>query len=224
MNNVYVVIPAYNEEKTITPVIHDVQQYARQIIVVDDGSVDNTGTLAQKEGVVVLRHIVNRGQGAAIKTGIDYALMNGADVIVTFDSDGQHIGSDIPRVIQPILNGKVDVVIGSRFLDRKSNVPLKRKIVLKLAILFTWMVNGIKLTDAHNGLRAFSHQAAQKINIKQDRMAHASEFIHEISKHKFLFQEVPVTIRYTNYSMQKGQRTLNSLKIVFDLVMGEVRK
>jgi glycosyltransferase involved in cell wall biosynthesis len=224
MNNVYVVIPAYNEEKTITQVIHDVQQYTRQIIVVDDGSVDNTVALAQKEGVVVLRHIVNRGQGAAIKTGIDFALIYGADIIVTFDSDGQHIGSDIPRVIQPILDGKVDVVIGSRFLDKKSNVPFKRKIVLKLAILFTWMVNGIKLTDAHNGLRAFSRRAAQKINIKQDRMAHASEIIREIGKHKLSFQEIPVTIRYTDYSMQKGQKALDSLKIVFDLIMGEVRK
>ncbi|HDQ15973.1 MAG TPA: glycosyltransferase family 2 protein [Bacteroidetes bacterium] len=183
------------------------------IVVVDDGSSDKTFDLCKREKVHALRHVINRGQGAALKTGIDYALLRGADIIVTFDADGQHRAEEIKRLTEPIEKGEADAVLGSRFLDSRTKVPFFKKIVLKGGVLFTRAFSGIKLTDTHNGFRALSRRAAQKIEIEQDRMAHASEIIDEIARKKIRFKEVPVTIVYTEYSKAKGQSILNSIRI-----------
>ncbi|MCX8147045.1 MAG: glycosyltransferase family 2 protein, partial [Candidatus Woesearchaeota archaeon] len=167
---------------------------------------------------IVLRHIINRGQGASLKTGIDYSLQKKADIIVTFDADGQHKPEEIKDLIRPIINKEADIVLGSRFLGKKSNVPFMKKIVLKLGVVFTFLYSGIWLTDTHNGFRALSRKAAEKIEIRQDRMEHASEIIDEIRKKKLRYKEVPVTIMYSYYARQKGQSPLNSIKIAFRLV------
>jgi len=210
----FIVIPAYNEEKSIAKVIKDLKKGGyNDIVVVDDGSKDNTFSAAEKAGADVLRHFINRGQGAALKTGVDYALMQRADMIVTFDADGQHLVSEIKRMTQPIVKGEVDVTLGSRFLDGKTKLPLKKRMVLKGAVFFMWLMYGIKLSDAHNGFRALSRKAAQKIEIKADRMEHASEIVEEIHKRRMRFKEIPVTIKYTDYSVKKGQSVWNSLRI-----------
>ena len=210
----FIVIPAYNEEKSIAKVIKDLKKGGyNDIVVVDDGSKDNTYSAAEKAGADVLRHFINRGQGAALKTGVDYALMQRADMIVTFDADGQHLVSEIKRMTQPIVKGEVDVTLGSRFLDGKTKLPLKKRMVLKGAVFFMWLMYGIKLSDAHNGFRALSRKAAQKIEIKADRIEHASEIVEEIHKRRMRFREIPVTIKYTDYSMKKGQSVWNSLRI-----------
>ena len=210
----FIVIPAYNEEKSIAKVIKDLKKGGyNDIVVVDDGSKDNTYSAAEKAGADVLRHFINRGQGAALKTGVDYALMQRADMIVTFDADGQHLVSEIKRMTQPIVKGEVDVTLGSRFLDGKTKLPLKKRMVLKGAVFFMWLMYGIKLSDAHNGFRALSRKAAQKIEIKADRMEHASEIVEEIHKRRMRFREIPVTIKYTDYSVKKGQSVWNSLRI-----------
>jgi glycosyltransferase involved in cell wall biosynthesis len=210
----FIVIPAYNEEKSIAKVIKDLKKGGyNDIVVVDDGSKDNTYSAAEKAGADVLRHFINRGQGAALKTGVDYALMQRADMIVTFDADGQHLVSEIKRMTQPIVKGEVDVTLGSRFLDGKTKLPLKKRMVLKGAVFFMWLMYGIKLSDAHNGFRALSRKAAQKIEIKADRMEHASEIVEEIHKRRMRFKEIPVTIKYTDYSVKKGQSVWNSLRI-----------
>ena len=221
----WIVIAAYNEAEQIGAVVEDLRkaQY-RQIIVIDDGSNDATEARACSAGAVVFRHMINRGQGAALKTGIDAALRLGAEHIVTFDADGQHDPADIADLLQTIRSGKYDVVLGSRFLSKRSAVPWSKRIILRGGILFTWIFSGVHLTDAHNGLRAFSRSAAQQITIRQDRMEHASEIIDEIKRHGLRYCEVPVTIKYSAYSLQHGQRPLNSLRIAATLLFRKLTR
>lgn len=216
---VWTFIAAYNEDRTIGAVIDDVKSVASNIVVVDDCSVDRTGDIARQHGAVVLQHILNRGKGAAIRTGTSYALAHGADIIVHFDADGQHHASDIPALMVPLVRGEADVVLGSRFLeDSITNVSTTRKLLLKLGIFFTWWMSGIRLTDAHNGMRAFSRRAAEQIIITEDRFAYASELIDEIRRLKLRYAEVPVTITYTDYSRQKGQRSINAVAIGLKMI------
>jgi polyprenyl-phospho-N-acetylgalactosaminyl synthase len=229
MNNqhLFVVIPAFNEELVLGAVLDDLVSILpkRQIIVVDDGSVDGTGCVADRKGVITLRHLVNCGQGAAIGTGIAFARGLGANVIVTFDADGQHQASDIQDIIQPILQGEADVVLGSRFLGHKpEGMGLTRHIVLKLGTLFTRVVSGIKVSDSHNGLKAFSRHAAEVIQINHNRMAHASEILHEISRNRLSYVERPVTVRYTEYSLAKGQKSSDALRLGVKFLISRLMK
>jgi glycosyltransferase involved in cell wall biosynthesis len=221
----WIVIPAYNEEKKIEEVVTGLKKagYLR-IVVVDDGSKDGTGQKAYFASAIVLKHIANRGQGAALRTGIEYALENEAEIIVTFDSDGQHQPEDIAPLILPLQEGKAEVALGSRFLNFHSNTPLVRKIFLKGGAGIFRAIYGVRLTDSHNGLRAFSKKAAQAINITQDRMEHASEIIEEISKKRLKYVEVPVTIKYTSYSLQHGQKTSNAFKILLKMFVNKLMR
>ncbi len=213
-----VFIAAYNEEKMIEYVIDDVRTITSNIIVVDDGSTDSTYQRAQQKGVVVLRHCMNRGKGVAIRTATQYALENGVDILVHFDADGQHHANDIPKLIEPILKGKADVVLGSRFLHPEdSNAPFWRKFMLKGAILFSWIFSGIMLSDAHNGLRAFNRHALKSIIIREDGFTYASEILDEIRRLTLRYAEVPVTITYSDYSLHKGQSSWNAIRIALRL-------
>ncbi len=205
-NNTYIVIAAYNEEKAIADVLKGLKKEGYQnIVVVDDGSRDKTAEAAEACKVDVLRHVINRGQGAALKTGIDYALEQGAEIIVTFDADGQFLTSDIKKMVDPVADGAVDITIGSRFLGKTKNIPLLKKIALKLGKVFINLMYDISVTDSQNGFRALSRNAAQKIEITADRMEHTSEILGEIAKKHLRFAEVPVTVIYSDYSIQKGQ-------------------
>lgn len=216
---VFIVIPAYNEEKNIGKVIEDLHKHGyKNIIVVDDGSIDKTYEIAKRKGCMVLRHITNLGQGAALRTGIKYALLKNAKVIVTFDADGQHLAKDIENLVKPIIFDDYDVVLGSRFLKKDSNIPIIRKIVLKLGVLFTRLISGIKVTDTHNGLRALSNYAAKKIKITMNGMTHASEILDEIVRNNLKYKEVPVTILYNDETLKKGQSSLNSIRIAIKMI------
>jgi glycosyltransferase involved in cell wall biosynthesis len=218
---VFFVIPAYNEAVSVGAVVRQVLAKCPNVVVVDDGSSDDTALAAKSAGALVLRHLINRGQGAALKTGIDYALGCGAQAIVTFDSDGQHQLEDVDALLAPVLAGQADVALGSRFLRPAAQVPFWRMVTLKLGVLFTRVVSGIRVTDTHNGLRALSRGAALQIRIRQDRMAHASEILDEIARRKLRFVEVPCRILYTDYSRQKGQRSSAALRIVWDFLIGK---
>ncbi|MBW2973135.1 glycosyltransferase family 2 protein [Candidatus Woesearchaeota archaeon] len=219
MNNTQIVIAAYNEEKAIPYVINDLYNHGyHNIIVVDDCSRDKTAEVAEKTGATVLRHIINLGQGAALKTGIDYAVSKGAEIIVTFDADGQHMAKDIPKLVHAIERG-YDAALGSRFLGKAENIGIIRKIFLKGGAVIFRLFYNVKVTDSHNGLRALSRRAAKKINMTCNRMEHASEIIEELGKKKIRYREVPVTIRYTDYSMKKGQSTWNGFRILFKMVI-----
>ena len=219
--DVWVVIPAFNEGAAIGSVIAGLRAYASNIVVVDDGSIDGTAAAAHEAGAIVLRHVINRGQGAALQTGIEYVLRRGASAIVTFDSDGQHSPADVPTLLAPLRDGRADVVLGSRFLGSTESMPRLRRIVLHLAVLFTRMVSGLRVTDAHNGLRGFSRRAASMVHIQLDRMAHASELMDQIRRSGLVYTEVPVHVRYTEYSRQKGQRGVHAVRIAFDYFIGK---
>jgi len=224
---IWIVVAAYNEAERLEATIRDLLTSGPRpadIVVVDDGSSDDTRGVAARFPVWTLRHPINCGQGAAIRTGIAFALDRGADVIVTFDADGQHDAADIPVVLAPIVEGRADVVLGSRFLGRAIDMPLTRRMVLAGARWFTRLVSRVAVTDPHNGLRAFSRRAAQNIRIAQDGMAHASEIVEQLPARRLRFCEAPVTVRYTAATLAKGQRSWNAIRIVGHLIAGRVIK
>ena len=221
---VFVVVAAYNEEQSVGTVVAQLLERCPNVVIVDDGSTDATLATAEGSSAYVLHHIINRGQGAALQTGIRFALLKGADVVVTFDADGQHDVRDIPSLIEPILSGESDVALGSRFLGRAHNIPFTRKWLLRAGVLFTRVVSGIVVTDVHNGLRAFSRGAARALRIKMDRMAHASEILDQIRAMGLRFKEIPANIYYSSYSLNKGQSSWNALKIALQILIERVTR
>ena len=217
-----IVIPALNEASVIGEIVRTLRGSFPNVIVVDDGSVDGTAEQARQAGAIVLTHLTNRGQGAALRTGIVHALRDGAHYIVTFDGDGQHDVADLPAMIGPIARGEVEVCLGSRFLGTAAAIPRLRRFVLRAAVLFTRITSRQRITDAHNGLRALSRKAALKLDLKLNRMAHASEIIDQIGESGLPYREVPVHIRYTDYSCKKGQRSVAALRVAFDYLLQRV--
>ncbi len=214
---VWVVIAAYNEAPVIASVVADVKRAGYRPVVVDDGSTDATGAVTAEAGGVVVRHPINLGQGAGLQTGIEFALGEGADVIVTFDADGQHRAADIAGLIDALGRQGADFALGSRFLGASLNQPLSRRMLLAAAISFTRLTTGLSITDTHNGLRAMTRRGASRINLHQNRMAHASEILHQIADSGLNYVEAPVTIEYSAYSLAKGQTLGDALMILTDL-------
>ena len=213
------VIPAYNEEARIEAAVRDAAPFVDAVVVVDDCSRDRTFGRAFAAGAHVLRHIINRGQGAALQTATDYAVEKlDADIIVHFDADGQMRGEEIPMMTEPIRLGEADVVLGSRFLGAHANMPLSRRLTLIGGLLFTRLMSGINTTDTHNGFRALSREAVKKVRMTLDRMAHASEILDLVQIHKLRYVERPVTIRYTEETLEKGQSSMGMFVIAKDFI------
>jgi polyprenyl-phospho-N-acetylgalactosaminyl synthase len=221
-SGVFVVVPAYNEVRVVHDVVRELRSEYPNVVVVDDGSRDATASQAARAGAIVLRHIINRGQGAALQTGIEYSVRRGADVVVTFDADGQHRAEDVDRLIEALEKTGADVAVGSRFLELRSNVPAIRRLMLRVAAIFMRITSGVALTDAHNGLRALRRSAAAKIHLSIDGMAHASEIIDQMYRQHLRVTEVPVVIHYSEYSMRKGQSSLAAFRIAFDYLMKRI--
>ena len=221
---IFVVVAAYNEAPVIRQVVGRVRAVCPFVVVVDDGSTDDTFVELRDSGVFLLRHAVNRGQGAALQTGIEFALAYGAEVVVTFDADGQHDENDIPAMVAPILRGECEVTLGSRFLGRTDYIPLVRRMILRLGVVFTRIVSGIRVTDVHNGLRAFSRDAARALRIHLDRMAHASEVLEQVHQAGWKYREIPVRIDYTGYSKGKGQSSANAIRIALQVLREKLVK
>ena len=215
--NTWIVIPAYNEEQTIAGVVADVRRNGHHVVVVDDGSADATADAAFRARATVVRHPFNLGQGAALQTGITFALSQGADFIVTFDADGQHRADEIATLLDALAFHGADFALGSRFLGRTTNIPTSRRLLLWAATWFTSATTGLELSDAHNGFRAMTRRGASHIRLRQNRMAHASEILDQIASSRLSYVEVPVTIEYSSYSLGKGQRSSAAIDILLDL-------
>jgi polyprenyl-phospho-N-acetylgalactosaminyl synthase len=216
----WLVVPLYNEATVVRAVVEQARQTFANVVCVDDGSSDASAAEAAAGGAVVVRHPTNLGQGAALRTGLDYALQDpGAEYFVTFDSDGQHQIADVEGMLELLEGGELDIVVGSRFLDERTKPGLLKRVVLKMAVLFERISTGVRLTDAHNGLRAMNRTAAGAIVIEQNRMAHASEFVAEIGRKHLRYAEYPVHVVYTDYSRSKGQSIWNSVNILSDLFL-----
>jgi polyprenyl-phospho-N-acetylgalactosaminyl synthase len=222
--NLWIVIPAYNESTLIGQVVRQAHTLADRVVVVNDGSADDTSSQAYRAGAIVINHPINLGQGAALGTGMEYALSQGAEYIGTFDADGQHRIEDLKRLLDILRTERADIALGSRFLEKQQTISRRRKVILKLGVLLTWLTTGIRLTDAHNGLRVMTAATARKLQITQNGMAHASEIVELIKRHRLRFVEVPVRILYTSYSLKKGQPLSNALNIVLELLKGRLGK
>ena len=213
---VSVIVPAYNEERWIFKVVQEIIRAGYDVLVVDDCSKDRTVELASKAGAHVLCHVINRGQGAALRTGTNWSLKYGADIVVHFDADGQFRVEDVARVIQPITHGTADIVLGSRFLDRTTNVPLgKRFLLMPLARIINDLLFGVRLSDPQSGFRAFTASVGHQLYWRQDRMAHASELLALMVRGHWRIQEVPITVIYHEF----GQGFFGGLKILKDLFL-----
>ena len=219
---IFIVIPVYNEGKVIAEVINEVKNAGyKNIIVVDDGSKDNTfNTISSLPGITALRHKINRGKGAATKTGIEAAKLLGADIIVTMDGDGQHNPQDIKKLVSPIINDECEVALGSRMKSNLKKMPWNKIIANWLGNFLTWYLFGLWVSDSQSGLRAYSRLAAEKINTRADHYEYDSEVIREIYVYKIKYQEVPITVRYTNYSMGKlhKQGLVNGIKTLYKMI------
>ncbi len=220
---VFVIIPSYNEEKVIRDTVTPLIKVGYNVVVIDDCSTDDTEAALAGLPVYYLKHIMNQGQGAAIQTGIAFALEKNAAYAVTFDADGQHNYEEIPSLLEPIITGRADITMGTRFKRVKDTeqIPAARKIILKGAILINGLLTGLWLTDAHNGFRAMNRTALSKINLRENRMAHASEILTQIKQGRLRYEEIPVNIVYTEYSKMKGQSHSNSINILIDLLLNK---
>lgn len=220
---VMVVVPAYNEGRVLKANVERLVRMGYQVVVVDDGSRDDTGAVKELP-ITYIRHPVNLGQGAALQTGMTFALRAGADAVVHFDADGQHDPAQIEHLLAPVLNGSADVTLGSRFLrpEDAARVPSGKRVVLRCGIWISWLMTGVRLSDTHNGFRALSRRALERIRLRENGFAHATEILQRIREARLSYLEVPITVHYSEYSRQKGQRLWNSVNILFDLLLSRI--
>ncbi|GAB3641927.1 glycosyltransferase family 2 protein [Spirosoma arcticum] len=221
-DQIFILIPSFNEGKVIRQTIRSLaNQY--HIVLIDDASTDDTANAVRDLPIHYLRHDINLGQGAALQTGMDFALQQGADIVVHFDADGQHNPADIDRFITVLKNQKVDVVLGSRFMrqDDLLAIPRLRRLLLRVARVVNGLLTGLWLSDAHNGFRVMNRQALRAIQLKENRMAHASEILMHIRRQKLRYVECPTHIVYSEYSQVKGQRWQGALDILIDVFINK---
>jgi glycosyltransferase involved in cell wall biosynthesis len=219
-SNVCVIVPIFNEEQVVRSIVQSLVAEKFTTVIVDDGSSDNSLQSISDLSVKILKHSTNFGQGAALQTGFEFAKKNpNLEIFVTFDADGQHQTKDIKNIIAPIKENKVDIVFGTRFQDDKTQMPLLKRIILKIAIKYTNLSTGVPLTDAHNGFRAMNRTALNEMKLNLNGMAHASEIVTVAHKANLRVAEIPVEILYTKYSKAKGQSILNSINILSDLFL-----
>jgi len=215
-----VIIPAYNEAERVGETVRSVLCLGEEnleVVVVDDGSIDGTADVAGFAGAVVVQHALNRGQGAALQTGAEWALARNADCIVHFDADGQFDARDIIRAVELLQKSGKDIILGSRTLIENDDIPkTKQYLIHPIARVINWAFTGMWLTDVHNGFRVFSREATKKITIQQDRMAHGTEIISLIRHRKLKLKEMPVKVKYNEY----GQGLRGGFKILGDLMLG----
>jgi glycosyltransferase involved in cell wall biosynthesis len=218
---IYVILPAYNEEKTIKDVMEELVDLGVNLLVVDDGSTDHTypvsrGFLEKYPSQVSLyKHPINRGLGGALRTGIEAALQKKASIIVTFDADGQHHSLDIIPLCIPIIKGDADVVIGKRNFKE---MPFRKKFGNVVMNIITLIFYGKNVEDSQSGLRAFNRKAASLMELHSRDYGVSSEIVGEVSRHHLQLMEVPITTIYTDYSLSKGTNTKVGLKILAKLI------
>lgn len=219
-DDAWLVIPLYNEATVIEEVVRQARQTFPHVVCVDDASTDGSAARAEAAGAVVVRHPFNLGQGAALQTGLSYALAaTDAAYLVTFDADGQHRVEDAAAMVERARREDLAIVFGSRFLDDRTRPGLLKKVVLKGAVWLTNQQTGMKLTDAHNGLRVLRRDAAAALDLRQNRMAHATEIVLQLGRTGLPWAEHPVHIVYTDYSRAKGQSLINSVNILVDTIL-----
>lgn len=212
----------YNEDQVIYDVVRGLKEIFPHILCVDDGSSDNSVIQASNAGARIISHSLNIGQGGALATGFSWVQKQSRfKQIITFDADGQHSPNDALRLLTFLHEKNLDVVFASRFLEsNQSDIPMMKRVLLRNVARLTQLLTDVQLSDAHNGLRALTSSASRTINISQNGMAHATQFVSLAHQANLNYAELPATIIYTNYSKSKGQSILNSVNIALDLIWG----
>lgn len=212
---VYIIIPAKDEASRIGGVLHQVLDNGyTNIVVVNDGSKDKTASVAKSFGVTVLDHLINLGAGAATQTGIEYAIMQNAEIIVTIDADHQHLPADIDLLVETLQQKQSDIVIGSRFLNKNNKIPYTRILYNKIANVITYLVTGIAVTDSQSGMKAFTAKFAEKSKLNFNGFEFSVEMIRNIKVSKARFEEVPIKVIYTKDTLSKGQNLLTGIRML----------
>jgi glycosyltransferase involved in cell wall biosynthesis len=211
IKNVWAVIPAYNEEKNVGPTIKKSRDYVDNVVLIDDGSHDKTHALGKKAGATVLKHIINLGKGATLKTGCDYAFKNGARYVVTLDADSQHDPKDIPRFIEKL--DKYDIVFSYRKLSKK--MPFVLRFGNKIISEVSKLLYNLDLKDTQSGFRAFSKEAYKKIRWKSLDYSMESEMISKAGKQKLKYVQIPIETIYSD--RYKGTTIIDGIKIVINM-------
>lgn len=225
MEKLFIVVPVFNEEKEVVrSVVSKLLRQFQNVVVVNDGGDSLLINHLRGLSVHYLRHEINLGQGAALQTGTEYALVNGAEIIAHFDSDDQHSAEDLSGMMSFLLNNEADVILGSRFLkkEHRSKIPILRKIILKGAVVINFIFTGILLTDAHHGLRVFNRRAAEAVQLTENRQLHATEILWLLKKHHLKFKEYPAGVTYNSYTLRKGQKNAGSLHILKELILSKL--
>jgi glycosyltransferase involved in cell wall biosynthesis len=223
IQQISVILPAYNEEISIGSMVHLTRLYTDNVIVVDDGSSDRTAEVARKAGAEVIVHKVNKGKGSALKTGFETAVTRGANIIVTMDSDGQHNPAEIPKLVAPIIAGEAEMVNGSRYLNGlEKNTPVYRRIGQNILDRFTNIHSGLKITDSQSGFRAFAASTIEKFRFNAQGMAIESEMLADAGNAGIRIKEVEIGVRYdvdgsTKKPVSHGLEVL--LAILKDMVL-----
>ncbi len=223
LKKVAVIVPAYNEASVIQGVVHDITRelkktsYSFEVVVVNDGSKDDTAGEAQKGGAFVIEHILNSGAGGATATGLSYANQNGFDAAATMDADGQHLPADVIKGFQELEKTNADLLIGSRLIDSRG---MSRVKVLgnKGLSFITYLLFGIESTDSQSGLRIFSRNSLEQLRWKTSGYEFCSEMLWRAKQLGLAVSEYPIKAIYTEYSKGKGQNNWNALNIVRSLV------
>ena len=226
-SDIYIILSCYNEEETLEEVVNSLVERGFKVIIVDDGSKDDSPVIARRlvkecyPNVYHYRHIINVGLGGAIKTGIQAALSKGADIMITFDADGQHNPDDLYNMYPPLQEGKADVVIAAR--DFK-DMPTGRRFGNTVMNYITYVFQGKMVKDSQSGLRAFTNNAARKLNLKSPHYGVSSEIIGEIKRRNLKLMEVPMTTIYDERTIQKGTNTMVGIKIVLEFLNETLKK
>ncbi len=222
MSEVLVIVPVYNEAASVLrSTLEGLRPLNHDILLVDDGSSDPVPELVSDLATTVVRHTLNLGQGAALQTGMEYARREGYRFAVHFDADGQHPPEAVDALLDEMQRGEADVVFGSRFIraDNRALIPSFRRGILILGKVFNGLSTGVWMTDAHIGLRAMNRRAIQCINLRENRMAYATELLWQLRHHGLSWKEIPVAVVYTAYSRRKGQSSWNALRIATDILL-----
>ena len=215
LRSVFVIVPCFNEGPVLRQTVAELLALGVSVVVVDDGSHHPVRQPDEPLPFHLIRHSINLGQGAALQTGMDYALRQGAELLIHFDADGQHDPSTILPMVEILRSQAADVVLGSRFL-----LPApKRRVLLRGSIFISRLFCGLWLSDTRSGLRGLTRQAAQQIRLTENGFGHASEILSEIRRARLRYREIPTLVRYTDYSRGKGQSVGNSLNLVVDLLL-----
>lgn len=218
MRKIVAILPALNEETRVAAVIESARKYVDEVVVVNDGSTDNTAEVAAKAGAVVLSHVENCGAGAATMTGIEAARALNADIVITLDADGQHDAHDITELLKPIQEERADIVFANRF-GQKNKIPSIRRLYNGIGNVVTFIATGKWMSDSQCGFKVFGPRAIAEIELNMNGFEFCTEIVREAAQYKWRIEEVPIRVLYSEYTLAKGQSFASGVRTALKILL-----